>query len=317
MTGRIEKTVFISYRRKNSGWALAIYQHLTSQGYDVFFDYTGIASEDFEQIILENIKARAHFLILLTPDTLDRCNEPGDWLRREFETALDTKRNIVPLLLEGFDYKSPKVNNKLSGKLALLKNYNSLSVPTPYFAEAMVRLVQKYLRVDLDIVMHPISKPPDQSRDFEIEMLKTVSRPLRVFLCHASQDKPTVRELYKLLINWGVDVWLDEEKILPGQQWDLEIQKAIRMADSIIVCLSQNSVLKEGYIQKELRSVIEISQEKPQGTIFIIPTRLDSCEVPEHLRIWQYVDFFPNDQKEWAFQRLQSSLRQRAESLKL
>jgi len=66
--GRIEKTVFISYRRSTGAvWALAISQNLTQSGYDVFFDYQGIASGDFEQIILENIKARAHFLVLMTP----------------------------------------------------------------------------------------------------------------------------------------------------------------------------------------------------------------------------------------------------------
>jgi hypothetical protein len=95
----VEKTVFISYRRTNAPWALAIYQDLTHNGYDVFFDYLGIASGDFESIILENIRARAHFLILLTPSALERCGEPGDWLRREIETALEARRNIVPLML--------------------------------------------------------------------------------------------------------------------------------------------------------------------------------------------------------------------------
>jgi len=62
----------------------------------------------------------------------------------------------------------------------------------------------------------------------------TVSRPLRVFLCHASQDKPKVRGLYeRLKAELCIDLWLDAEKLLPGQDWDLEIQKAIRAADII------------------------------------------------------------------------------------
>jgi hypothetical protein len=73
---RIEKTVFISYRRTNAPWALLIFQNLTQPGYDAFFDFTGIASGDFESVILENIRARAHFLILLTPSVLERCDEP-------------------------------------------------------------------------------------------------------------------------------------------------------------------------------------------------------------------------------------------------
>jgi hypothetical protein len=87
---RIEKTVFISYRRTNFAWAVAIFQNLTQHGYDVFLDYSGIAAGDFERVILENIRARAHFIVLLTPSALERCGAPGDWLRREIEEALGT-----------------------------------------------------------------------------------------------------------------------------------------------------------------------------------------------------------------------------------
>jgi hypothetical protein len=74
--GRIEKTIFISYRRTDESWALAIFQNLTQHGYDVFIDYDGIASGNFETVILENIRARAHFLVLLTPTALERCHDP-------------------------------------------------------------------------------------------------------------------------------------------------------------------------------------------------------------------------------------------------
>jgi tetratricopeptide (TPR) repeat protein len=155
--GRVEKTVFISYRRTNMPWALAIYQNLTAYGYDVFFDYESIASGDFEQIILGNIRARAHFLVVLTPSALERCDNPDDWLRREIETALDEKRNIVPLFLEGFDFGSPAIAKHLTGKLANLKKYNGLVIPAGFFDEAMTRIREKFLNVALDAVIHPVS----------------------------------------------------------------------------------------------------------------------------------------------------------------
>jgi tetratricopeptide (TPR) repeat protein len=154
---RIEKTVFLSYRRTNIPWALAIFQNLTQHGYDVFFDYNGIASGDFERVILGNITARAHFLVLLTPSALERCDNPADWLRREIETALASKRNIVPLMLEGFDFGTPRIANQLRGKLAALKHYNGLSIPPEYFLEAMERLRGRYLNVPLIAVLHPAS----------------------------------------------------------------------------------------------------------------------------------------------------------------
>lgn len=154
---RIEKTVFISYRRKDISWALAVYQYLTSQKYDVFFDYTSIPSGDFEQLIVSNIKARAHFILILTPTALDRCSEPRDWLRREIETAMDEKRNIIPLFFDGFSFDSPTVAEKLTGKLADVKRYNGLDVPSGYFPEAMERLHTRYLNVPLSAVLHPVS----------------------------------------------------------------------------------------------------------------------------------------------------------------
>jgi len=152
---RVEKTVFISYRRTNVPWALAIYQELTHHGYDVFFDYQSIDSGNFEKVILENIKSRAHFLVILTPSALERCKESGDWLRREIETAIDEKRNIVPLMLESFDFGSPLVTQALTGKLATLKKYNGLRVYSEYFFEAMDKLRGRYLNNDLSDIVLP------------------------------------------------------------------------------------------------------------------------------------------------------------------
>jgi formylglycine-generating enzyme required for sulfatase activity len=152
----IEKTVFISYRRKDISWALAVYQYLTSQNYDVFFDYTSIPSGDFEQIIVGNIRARAHFVLILTPTALDRTSNKGDWLRREIETAIDERRNIVPLFFEGFDFNSPSVLEKLTGSIKNLNRYNGFEVPAGFFLEAMERMRTKYLTVPLDAIIHPV-----------------------------------------------------------------------------------------------------------------------------------------------------------------
>jgi tetratricopeptide (TPR) repeat protein len=160
---RVEKTVFLSYRRTNLPWALAIFQNLTNHGFDVFFDYEGVASGDFESVILGNINSRAHFLLLLTPSALERCNEPGDWLRREIEAALDSERNTVPLMLEGFDFGTPSIASQLTGKLATLKRYNGLSIPPAYFMEAMERLRTRFLNVPLKSVQHPASASAQQA----------------------------------------------------------------------------------------------------------------------------------------------------------
>jgi hypothetical protein len=105
------------------------------------------------------------------------------------------------------------------------------------------------------------------------------TRPLRIFISYASQDFAAVRVLYQRLKSepW-IEPWFDKENLLPGQDWELEIFKAIRKADIIIVCLSSESVAKEGYVQKEFKRALSLAEEKPEGTIFVIPLRLD--EIP-------------------------------------
>ena len=144
-----------------------------------------------------------------------------------------------------------------------------------------------------------------------------MNRPLRVFLCHSSTDKPAVRELYqKLRAESWIQPWLDEEELFPGMDWNMEIEKAVEAADAIIVCLTKNSINKEGYVQRELRIVLDFADYKPEGTLYIMPVRLEECEPPRRLRPWQYADYFEGN-RERALQRLLVSLKRRAESLDL
>ena len=140
-----------------------------------------------------------------------------------------------------------------------------------------------------------------------------MTRPLSVFLCHASQDKPAVRELYKRLAaeKW-IDPWLDEENLLPGQDFDYEINKAVHDADVIIICLSQVSVAKEGYVNKEIRHALDVADEKPEGAIYIIPLRLDKCEPTfDRLKKLHWADYFTPS----AHEKLLKSLKLRAGAL--
>jgi hypothetical protein len=117
-------------------------------------------------------------------------------------------------------------------------------------------------------------------------------RPLKVFLCHGKEDKPSVRHLYHRLQAVGIKPWLDEEQILPGQDWKFEITKAVRQSDIVLVCLSRTSVGKTGFVQKEIKDALDAADERPEGMIFLIPARLEECEVPDRLRGRQWVDLF-------------------------
>jgi nucleoid-associated protein YgaU len=138
-------------------------------------------------------------------------------------------------------------------------------------------------------------------------------RLLKIFLCHASQDKPSVRELAQCLFAEGwIDPWLDEKKLLPGQDWRLKIEEAVETSDIVIICLSSNSVSKEGAVQKELRYAKEIALEKLEESIFLIPLRIDECAVPRGLRFYQWADYF-GEKKDETYNALLESLRLRYE----
>jgi hypothetical protein len=111
----------------------------------------------------------------------------------------------------------------------------------------------------------------------------------------------------------GIAPWLDEEDLLPGQDWALEIPKAVRAADIVIVCLSQGSVTKAGYIQKEIKFALDIADEQPEGHIFLIPVKLEECNVPTRLQRWHWVNLY----QERGYERLMRSLGARSDQVAL
>jgi TIR domain-containing protein len=135
-------------------------------------------------------------------------------------------------------------------------------------------------------------------------MEKNVGQKLKVFLCHAPEDEKSARALYRRLSVDRYDVWLNDKSILPGKNRHLEILKAIRSSDIVIICLSKTSILKEGYFQKEIKKALEKADEKSEDTIYIIPVRLDDCVMPERLEELEKADYFDKG----GYERLKAAL---------
>jgi formylglycine-generating enzyme required for sulfatase activity len=135
----------------------------------------------------------------------------------------------------------------------------------------------------------------------------------RIFLCHASEDKVQVREVYhRLRAIDGFEPWLDEEDLLPGQQWAREIPLALKASDFILIFLSTNSVVKRGYVQREMKLALDALQEVPEGTIFTIPVLLDACQVPEQFRPYHYAKLFESHGFDRLVRAIQTELVKRA-----
>lgn len=116
-----------------------------------------------------------------------------------------------------------------------------------------------------------------------------------VFVSYAREDVGPVRALSDFLKTCGLDVWLDEEQILPGEKWDNRIKTALRDADFVVLCLSPRSVSKRGYVQREARIALDASEEMLDTDIYLIPVLLEDCEIPTSLQDLQWVSFFTAD----------------------
>jgi hypothetical protein len=116
-------------------------------------------------------------------------------------------------------------------------------------------------------------------------------RPPEIFLSYAKEDVFQARRIYSGLMSHGFRVWFDEINLLPGQEWELEIEKAIESASIFIACFSKNSVDKDGFYQTELRRALKYFERKPEGSIYLIPIRLDQCDIPYKFRQIQWCDF--------------------------
>ena len=68
---------------------------------------------------------------------------------------MEHRRNIVPVMLDGFNFGAVRVARQLTGRLEVLKSYNGLAVPPGYFGAAMQKLREEYLHVLLSEVVHP------------------------------------------------------------------------------------------------------------------------------------------------------------------
>jgi hypothetical protein len=116
------------------------------------------------------------------------------------------------------------------------------------------------------------------------------------------EDKRRVDELYFMLKDEGFDPWYDKENLVVGDRWREEILQAIEQSDLFAIFLSKKAIRKTGFIQKEIRTAAREFQRRPQDIAYLLPVRLEDCDVPlvrldenTVLADLQWVDIFEGD----------------------
>lgn len=134
--------IFISYRREG-GFEVArhLYDLLKADGYRVSFDLDNLGNGNFNDQLLERIVECKDFILICDPHVFDRTFEAEekkeqDWLIKELEEALLNDKNVIPIMLNGFD----KFPDNLPERIAKVRYKNGPQYDQSYFSAFYERL---------------------------------------------------------------------------------------------------------------------------------------------------------------------------------
>ncbi|MGD8778278.1 MAG: toll/interleukin-1 receptor domain-containing protein [Ignavibacteria bacterium] len=95
---------------------------------------------------------------------------------------------------------------------------------------------------------------------------------MRIFFSHNSRDKPLLREIKNYFPNY-IPIWMDEDKIIAGEDLFMKIKKEITINSDLIVFFFSIEALSSKWVLREVRWALE--QEKNINRLFILPVILD------------------------------------------
>ncbi|CAL1544602.1 unnamed protein product [Lymnaea stagnalis] len=137
--------VFICYRRSSGSQLASLLKvHLQLRGFSVFLDIDRLRAGKFDENLLYSIQVSSHFILILTPDALERCigdDTQEDWVHKEIVAALETNCNIVPIV-DNFEW--PPLE-KLPADMRGVVRFNSVRWVHEY-QDACVDKLETFLR---------------------------------------------------------------------------------------------------------------------------------------------------------------------------
>lgn len=98
-----------------------------------------------------------------------------------------------------------------------------------------------------------------------------------VFISHASQDKPQVRDITDALQRQGWTVWIDDAGIPGGEEWSASLLRALENSWIVLLIVSYASMTSK-WVLREIAAADRLG-------LRIIPVVIESVPYPDDLRI--------------------------------
>ena len=249
--------IFISYRRTGGDvTAKLICEALKNKGYSVFYDYDSLKGGVFDSAILNSIDECNDFVLVLPKNALARCKSKDDWVRQEIRHALMRGKNIIPVMLDKFEF--PK---NLPEDIQAVTRYNGVRFHMDFFDSVIDKIIEKLTsRVELTVtnqVPSATATTPDV-RDEMTDKIKSV-----VYL-HVGQGLSSDIILYSPESSLGNVMKYD----FTEEKWN-EFSGIVK---KVIACLFNTGA-----------SMVSVARKSPIGTKSCAPC--DSLYFDEQYRI--------------------------------
>lgn len=233
--------VFISYRREG-GYAMArlLYECLRNIGVSVFLDLEELRSGQFNEKLYQEIEKCKNFVLVLPPNSLDRCEAENDWLRLEIEHAIKQKKNIIPVMMVGFEFP-----DQLPPSLQVLPFFNGVRSSREYFDATIKKIVSMLHGIELDENKINITERHDDVRYYYDEDEQEKHRLHTEDTLLASYERPIVE---KLLAGKSDVVCLDVNVLSPSGSL---ARLAYPQITNVVALTYSDDIEKRGNAEKE------------------------------------------------------------------
>lgn len=276
------------------------------------FDYPSCAIIDLAMPVMSGLQVQVELkkrgckipaMLLTAHESIETCSEAlGNGALRYLEKGKVKPQEIVVYVEEAMR-ESRRMQEELTERKRLRDRIDRLSQRQWQVLEAVVQgLPNKVIASGLNINEGTVKAHRSQMmRKMQVNNPQDLVRILKIphtFISYVSEDAEAVDKLGRELKGHGINLWVDRDRLLPGQLWKQRIKTAIQEGAFFIACFSPHFVSRERtYMREELFIAIEELRRRPAERAWFVPVLLSSCELPDlsigrgqTLRDLQWVD---------------------------